>query len=84
MKDTKKMLRAIINGQSALKQDLLKKIDSVDIKVDDVKKEVKKNAKRIGGFGLQLAKLSDDAPTIEEFDKLDKRVSKVEQAVASN
>ena len=33
MNDTKKMLRAIINGQSANKDELLKKIDNVEVKL---------------------------------------------------
>ena len=70
-------------------QAILDKVKSVDNKVDDVRKdinEVKYEAKkteerltgRIDKLGLQLAKLEDDAPTIEEFDDLEKRVTKLE------
>lgn len=34
MNDTQKMLQAIINGQTTLKGELLRKIDQVDQKVD--------------------------------------------------
>ena len=87
MSDTK-MLRAIINGQSSLKEELLKKIDGVDKKVDELKIEVKDTRKsltlRIDKLGLQLAELSDDAPTVDEFDKLEKRVAKVKSQVIKN
>lgn len=35
-------------------------------------------------LGLELADLSDDAPTVEEFDGLENRVGKLEKQVASN
>lgn len=34
MNDTQKMLQAIINGQSAIKQELSGKIDKLDLKVN--------------------------------------------------
>ena len=68
MDDIKGMLRAIINGQSALKEELLKKIDTVNQKMDEGFKAVNvqfgKVHKRIDKLGLQLARLEDDAPTI--------------------
>lgn len=68
------------------------KVSTVDRKVDkgfkDVNKRIDKTdeklTKRIDKIGLQLAELSDDAPTVEEFDNLEKRVSKVEHQVAKN
>ena len=94
MDDTRKMLRAIINGQSAFKQEFLMKIDKVDKKVDKVDAKIDGLDKKIGGaeknlsnrldkLGLQLAQLEDDAPTREEHDMLDKRVSNVEHKIAS-
>ncbi len=81
------MLRVIINGQSAMKSELIMKIDNVDKKVDKVRedlRDVEKNlTKRIDKIGLQVAKLEDDTPTIEEFDGLEKRVGKLEHTVAS-
>jgi chromosome segregation ATPase len=94
MDDTQKMLRAIINGQSAMKSELLTKIESVDNKVDSLDKKVndldkkidkveKNLTGRIDKIGLQLANLEDDAPTRDEHDDLEKRVEKVEQTIAS-
>ena len=91
MDDTKKMFKAIINGQSVMKSELLARIDSLDKKltnrVDNLEnkmnEEFKKLTKRVDMIGLQVAKLEDDTPTIEEYDKLEKRVTKIEQKVAS-
>jgi hypothetical protein len=87
MTDMKQMLAAIINGQSALKQELIARIDQLDQKlsgeINDVKNEVQVNTDRINNLGLQLAKLEDDAPTREEFDAMDQRIQKVEIKVAS-
>ena len=68
------MLRAIINEQSDLKQELLKKIEEVDIKlggveerlgqkIDKVEGKVLVNTKRLDKIGSQLAYLEDDTPT---------------------
>ncbi|NCN58382.1 hypothetical protein COW99_00925 [Candidatus Roizmanbacteria bacterium CG22_combo_CG10-13_8_21_14_all_38_20] len=74
MSDTDQMLRAIINEQSDLKQELLKKIEEVDIKlggveerlgkkIDKVEGKVLVNTKRLDKIGSQLAYLEDDTPT---------------------
>lgn len=88
MNDTQKMLQAIINGQSTLKQELLSKIDKVDQKVDglDVKLDkVEKNlTERIDKLGKQLAYLEDDTPTREEFDNLEKRVDNIDQKATTS
>ena len=55
----------------------------MDKKVDIVKVEVLENRKRLDKIGYNLAVLSDDAPTIEEFDNLEKSVSKLENQVAN-
>ena len=73
-------------------QMVLDKVTKLDQKVDKGFKEVKENlrktdeklTRRIGKLGYQLAELSDDAPTNEEFDNLEKRVGKLEKVVASN
>lgn len=87
MNDTQKMLQAIINGQSAIKQELSGKIDKVDKKVDGLGEKLDKAeknlTKRIDKLGMQLAYLEDDTPTREEYNNLEKRVDKVEQRVAS-
>ncbi len=81
------MLRVIINGQSAMKEELLgeirkvdKKVNKLDSKIDGVEKRL---TERIDKIGLQVARLEDDAPTRDEFDNLEKRVTKVETKVAS-
>jgi hypothetical protein len=84
MDDTKKMLQAVINGQSAMKSELLARIDSVDTKltsrIDNLDKKIdgveRRLTKRIDMIGLQVAKLEDDTPTIEDFDNLKEKVDK--------
>lgn len=90
MDDTQKMLRAIINGLSAFKQDLISRfdkldkkltgrVDSLEMKIDSMEKNL---TKRMDNLGKQLAYLEDDTPTREEFDNLEKRVGKIGQAGA--
>ncbi len=85
MNDTQKMLQAIINGQSAIKQELSSKIDRIDRKVDRLDEKLDKVEKNLTGridkLGKQLAYLEDDTPTREEYDDLEKRVDKIEQKV---
>ena len=92
MDDTKKMLRAIINGQSAFRQEFLdkfnkleKKIEVVDERVQGVSTKidkVEKNlTKRVDKLGKQLAYLEDDAPTREEHEELKTRVTVVEHKI---
>ncbi len=87
---TQVMLRAIVNGQSAMKGELLGlinknqkeltgKIDSLEKKVDDGFKKVNK---RLDSIGESVAYLEDDASTWEEHDKLEKRVKKIEKKLA--
>ena len=87
MNDTQKMLQAIINGQSAIKQELSGKIDKIDLKVDKLDEKLDKVEKnltsRIDKLGRQLAYLEDDAPTREEHGQLKKRVIKLEHKIAS-
>jgi len=89
MDDTKKMLQTIIYGQSAMKSELLGEIQKLDrkieLKTDGLKNEMKEGFKkltaRVDKIGSQIARLEDDAPTVEEFDKLDKRVTKLENQI---
>lgn len=84
--NTQQMLRAIINGQSSFRQEVLSKIDKLDNKVDRLEEKLdkriddldKKLTKRIDKIGKQLAYLEDDTPTREEFDELEERVDKLE------
>lgn len=75
MDDTKKMLRAIINGQSALKSELLGEIKKVSADLNNHRQETKngfeKVTARIDKIGKQLAYLEDDTPTSEEYDSLE-------------
>lgn len=83
----KKMFRDIVNGQSSVRSDLLKEIRRIDKKMDEGFKNVDirfdKIDKRIDKLGLQLAELSDDVPTIKEFDLLEQKVEKLKHQVAS-
>lgn len=95
MDDTKKMFQTIINGQSALKQELLAEIRKVDSKVGslenkvdnlqtEMKQEFKQLTARVDKIGSQVARLEDDAPTVDEFDDLVKRVKKLESQILKN
>ncbi len=51
MDDTKKMLRAVINGQSTMKTELLTKIEGVDKKVGGLSNKIDSLEKKMdGGF----------------------------------
>lgn len=71
MSDTK-MLQAILNGQSAIKEELKGDIKRLGKKVDKNTKAIERNGERIDKLGLQLAELADDAPTVDEFENLEK------------
>lgn len=77
-----KMLQAILDGQRAIKEELKKDIARVDGKLTKLIKDnadaIRENGERIDNLGKQLAYLEDDAPTNDEFDALEKRVTKVE------
>lgn len=83
MSDTK-LLQSILDKVSSVG----KKVSTLAIKVDEGFKEVNKRFdgtdKRINTLGLQLARLEDDSPTIEEFDKLKKRVSNLVTQASKN
>lgn len=66
-----KILQAILDGQVTIREDIKR-----------VEKKVEDNGQRIDKLGLQLANLEDDAPTIAEFDRLEKRVDKLEKHFA--
>lgn len=75
MSDTK-VLQSILDGQVSIRND----IKRVKKKVGKVEKNL---AERIDKLGSQLAYLEDDAPTREENEALDKRVSKLETQIVS-
>ena len=78
------MLQAILDGQNAIKEELKSDIKRLEEKVDKNTVIIEKNGKRIDKIGLQLAELADDAPTIDEFEKLEKRVSTLELQMTKN
>ena len=75
-------------ADTKLIQAVLDRVTKIDQKVDkgfkDIDGRFDKTDARIDKLGLELAKLSDDAPTIEEFDNLEKRVSKLESSAVRN
>ena len=83
MTDTK-MLQAILDRQTAISEQVKKFEEKFDNGFKGVNKRFDATDKRIDILGLQLARLEDDAPTIEEFDNLEKRVSKLETQVIKN
>lgn len=92
MDDVKKMFRTLVNGQSAMKQELLREIKKVDKKlsgrIDSLSNKTeqgfKEVNKRLDKIGKSVAYLEDDAPTVDEFDKIEKRVKKLETTVVKN
>lgn len=85
--ELKTMVRAIINGQSAMKAELLSEIKKVDQKLDKevvglrqvIQKGFSDLTWRADMIGKQLNTLDEDAPTGENFTKLVKRVDKLEK-----
>lgn|GEM_PF-4658609 len=75
-----------MTNDTKMLQMIMDRIVSLEKKVGDGNKELKaeivENRKRIDKLGLSLAELSDDAPTIEEFDKLEKRIDNLEHKYA--
>jgi len=76
MPDTK-ILQSIFDGQTSIRKD-----------IKEVKEELKKTETRLTGridkLGLQIARLEDDAPTVDEFEKLVRRVTKLENKFSEN
>ena len=89
MDDVKEMLKAVINGQHALRTEMVGEISElrkemqdkfaeVDKRFDKVDKRFDEVDQRLDKQGAQLAYLEEDAPTREEHDALEKRVEKIE------
>ncbi len=87
MSDTQ-MLQAILDGQRAIKEELRGNIKRLEEKVHEgferVDKRLDEVSERIDKLGLQIASLEDDAPTVEEFDALEKRVTKLERQLTNS
>lgn len=91
IEEIKKMQRAMINGLSSMKADILKRlgdrIDGVEkslgSQIRDHRKETKQGFIDINNradlLGKQLNALDEDAPTSEDFNNLVKRVDKLEK-----
>ena len=79
MSDTK-MLQAILDRIVVMNNEINSKLDKLDKKVDGVEQRL---TERIDRLGSQLAYLEDDAPTNKEFNKLERRVSKIEKQLSS-
>jgi len=87
MSDTK-LIQAVLDRVSSVD----KKISTLDEKVDDGFTKVNKRmdgmerklTARIDKLGLQIARTEDDAPTIEEFGTVAKRVTKLENQTSKN
>lgn len=85
--ELKTMVRAIINGQSAMKEDILTKLGARITKVETQIKEHRKETKqgfidinnRADLIGKQLNVLDEDAPTGEDFTNLVKRVDRLDK-----
>lgn len=83
MDEMKDMLKALVNGQHALRKELLEEITKLDAKLERFRQETKTEFaevhKRLDKQGAQLAFLEDDAPTREEHSTLERRVENIEQ-----
>ena len=68
MDDVTKMFRTIVNGQSAMKQELLGEIKKTNSGVGSLRNEMregfKKVNKRLDAIGKSVAYLEDDLPAI--------------------
>jgi hypothetical protein len=74
MSDTK-MLQLVLDKVTSLEKKVDTGFKSVDLRFDGVDK-------RIDKLGLQIASLEDDAPTMEEFEGLEKKVVKIQKRLA--
>ncbi len=75
MSDTK-ILQSILDGQTSIRGD----IKGLEKKMNDGFDKVNS---RLDKIGLSVAALEDDTPTIEDFNKLEKRVKRLEKQTAS-
>ena len=90
MSDTK-ILQTLLDNQVSMQEGIgmiENKVSSIENEIgrlaNDIKRledKVDKVDSRIDKIGQQLAYLDDDAPTGEDFNKLEKRVTKLEHLV---
>jgi hypothetical protein len=62
MTNDTKMLQLLLDGQSAIRKEMREGFTKVNNRIDKMDEKL---TERIDKLGLQLAKLEDDAPTIE-------------------
>ncbi len=71
MEEIKKMLRAVINAQSALREEFLGQIAKVRQEIGETKEDVRNAEKRltarIDKIGKTVAYMEDDTPTRQEY-----------------
>lgn len=83
MEEVKEMLKAVVNGQHALRSELFREISKFRKEMNALRQEVKEGFEevnvRLDKQGKQLAYLGEDAPTREEFADLESRVDKLEK-----
>ena len=83
MEEIKEMIKAVINGQHALRSELFGEISKFRKEMNALSQEVKNGFEevneRLDKQGKQLAYLEEDAPTREEFGGLESRVDKLEK-----
>jgi BMFP domain-containing protein YqiC len=87
MEEIMKMLRAVINTQSLLREEIVKLRKDMnngfkEAKENDIQTE-KRLTNRIDKIGKSVAYLEDDAPTREEHEELERRVTTVEKKLAA-
>lgn len=81
------LFRALVNSQSIMKSELLAEIKKVDQKlgkdVVGLRQEMQEGfsdlGERVDMLGKQLNTLDEDAPSGDDFNKLEKRVEKLEK-----
>jgi hypothetical protein len=91
MEDIKKMLRAIVNTQSLLKEEIVNLRKDMNKGFSDLRLELtgeiqkvnKDLTKRMDKIGKTVAYVEDDTPTRVEHDMLSDRVTKIEKKLAA-
>ena len=84
MKTTKSTIKSFINKNiDNLFINVKSSFDGMTDCCESLHEGFKKVNERIDKIGLSVANLEDDAPTIEEFDKLEVRVTDLEQRAIS-
>lgn len=79
------LFKALVSSQSTIKSELLSRINKLDVRIDKLENKMDKGFEdikwRLDTLGKQLNELDEDAPTNQEFRKLEDRVEKIENQV---